>query len=95
MTWLRTFIARRRLAKIVDKTRESYEIRRFRERREAALKGIGRIPFGDRAFVASPSSQSSLSRPKASIPCAVPRCPSAIIFCGCSGPCSQMPVWPK
>lgn len=50
---IRQFLARRRLAKIVDKTRESYEIRRFRERRTAALKGIGRIPFGDR--VLSPS----------------------------------------
>lgn len=31
-----------RLERIVRETRDSYECRRFRERREAALKGLGR-----------------------------------------------------
>ena len=32
-------IAQERLSKLVEETRNSYETRRFRERREAALKG--------------------------------------------------------
>jgi hypothetical protein len=34
--------AARKLAKLVGERRNSYEIRRFRERRAAALKGLGR-----------------------------------------------------
>lgn len=32
--------ARKRLAQIVEQTRSSYEIRRYRERRAAAMKGL-------------------------------------------------------
>ena len=35
--------ARKRLQRIVDAERESYETRRYRERRAAALKGLGRL----------------------------------------------------
>lgn len=34
--------ARKRLAEIVASTRDSYECRRYRERRAAALKGLGK-----------------------------------------------------
>lgn len=39
MNWLRTIIARRRLQIMVERNRESYETRRYRERRAAALRG--------------------------------------------------------
>lgn len=42
MKALRTFLARRKLQRIVAQTRNSYETRRYRERRAAALKGLGR-----------------------------------------------------
>lgn len=34
--------AKRKLQRIVDEKRESYEVRRYREKREAALKGRAR-----------------------------------------------------
>ncbi len=40
--WLRERRAQKRLAEIVRDTRDSYECRRYRERRAAALKGLGR-----------------------------------------------------
>jgi hypothetical protein len=40
VTRLRTFLARRKLQRIVERTRDSYERRRYRERRAAALKGL-------------------------------------------------------
>lgn len=36
------YLAHRRLQKLVERQRDSYEIRRYRERRAAALKGLGR-----------------------------------------------------
>lgn len=36
---LRTHLARRRLARMVAANRNSYETRRYRERRAAAIKG--------------------------------------------------------
>lgn len=36
------WLARRRLAKLVERNRNSYETRRYREHRYAALKGLGR-----------------------------------------------------
>ena len=39
---LRQWAAQRRLQRIVEQTRNSYETRRYRERRAAALKGMGR-----------------------------------------------------
>jgi hypothetical protein len=42
MTRLRTFLARRKLQRIVERTRDSYERHRYRERRAAALKGSRR-----------------------------------------------------
>lgn len=42
------YLARRRLAKLVERTRDSYECRRYRERRAAALKGLRKRPaLGD------------------------------------------------
>lgn len=39
---IRSRIAARRLARVVEQQRESYECRRYRERRAAALRGMGR-----------------------------------------------------
>jgi hypothetical protein len=39
MKWLRTYIAKRKLQRMVEQRREAYETRRFRERREAAKRG--------------------------------------------------------
>jgi len=39
MTWLRTILARRRLARIVERERNSFRCQDYRKRREAALKG--------------------------------------------------------
>jgi hypothetical protein len=36
---LRAILARRRLQRLVERTRASYTIRQFRERREAAKRG--------------------------------------------------------
>ena len=40
---LRIILARRRLARLVEQRRESYETRRYRERRAAALKATRRV----------------------------------------------------
>lgn len=37
-----SYLAKRRLARMIERTRNSYEIRRYRERRAAALKGLAR-----------------------------------------------------
>jgi hypothetical protein len=42
LTTIRQHLARRRLERIVQANRDSYENRRYRERRQAALKGLGR-----------------------------------------------------
>lgn len=39
---VRQFLARRRLQRIVDRTRDSFEREQYRRRRAAALKGRGR-----------------------------------------------------
>jgi hypothetical protein len=40
--YLKIWLAHRRLQKLVERQRDSYECRRYRERRAAALKGLGR-----------------------------------------------------
>jgi hypothetical protein len=40
--YARQWLAVRRLNKLIAKQRNSYECRRYRERRYAALKGLGR-----------------------------------------------------
>jgi hypothetical protein len=40
--YLRQYLACRRLQKLVDARRKSYEHRRFVERRQAALRGLGK-----------------------------------------------------
>jgi hypothetical protein len=39
---IRTWRARRRLARIVETTRNSFENEQYRRHRQAALKGLGR-----------------------------------------------------
>jgi hypothetical protein len=40
--FVRQYLARQRLARDVERRKNSYETRRFRERREAALKARGK-----------------------------------------------------
>jgi hypothetical protein len=42
MNWLRIWLAHRRLQKLVERQRNSFEIQDYRKRRAAALKGLGR-----------------------------------------------------
>jgi hypothetical protein len=43
MNRLRRYLAARRLQRMVDEQRNSYETRRYRERRAAALKGRRKV----------------------------------------------------
>jgi hypothetical protein len=39
---IRRYPAKRRLARIVETTRDSFELEQYRRHRQAALKGLGR-----------------------------------------------------
>jgi hypothetical protein len=68
--YLRQYLACRRLQKLVDARRKSYEHRRFVEHSRASKKGWAHRRSADRASQATPGAEFHRLRHSVTIPCA-------------------------